>query len=225
MKVAIIPARGGSKRIPNKNIRIFNGNPIIFYSIKAAIDSMCFDRVIVSTDDTKISKIAKSLGAEVPFVRPEEISDDFSGIIPVLKHTIQWLEKEGFKPDYFCCIYATAPFVTAVDIQSIFKQIQINNSDYCIAVSKFTYPIQRALQIKDGMISMLNLDFFNSRSQDLDEYYHDAGQLFCGKCSALLKDIPIFLGSTSYYIKPQHLVQDIDTIEDWHRAEILYKLL
>lgn len=226
MKVAIIPARGGSKRIPRKNIRAFCGKPIIAWSIQATLESAAFDRVIVSTDDAEIAAVAKSHGAEVPFVRPEELSNDHAGTVAVIKHSLQWLAAHGGMPDYVCCIYATAPFVTADDLERSFKSLIEAGSDYAFSVTSFPFPIQRALKIlSDGRLAMFQPEHLNTRSQDLEHAYHDAGQFYWGRAAAFLNDVPLFSKAAVPVMLLRHRVQDIDTLEDWTRAELLFRLL
>jgi len=226
LNVCVIPARGGSKRIPRKNLKKFNGEPIISYSIKTAIDSNCFSRVIVSTDDDEISEISRHYGAEVPFIRPKELSDDYTGTTSVIKHAIEFLQNEGGNIDLVCCIYATAPFIQTNDIIQSLSQIESQAIDYCFSVTSYPFPIQRAIRItKNKRCEMLQPDMLNQRSQDLEEVYHDAGQFYWGRANSWLKDKPIFGGLSSPYILPRYRVQDIDTEEDWVRAEIMCKSL
>ena len=177
MRVAIIPARGGSKRIPRKNIKNFLGYPIIAYSIKTALSSRCFDKIIVSTDDKDIARVAKEYGAEVPFIRPEELADDYTPTIPVIKHAIECLDKQGQSPSEVCCIYATAPFIKASTIREAYKQMKEELSDYCFSATSFSFPIQRAIKItKHNRVDMFQPEHIETRSQDLEESYHDAAQ-------------------------------------------------
>jgi pseudaminic acid cytidylyltransferase len=226
MRLCVIPARGGSKRIPRKNIKEFFGQPIISYSIKVAIASKCFDRVIVSTDDAEISEVAKSFGAEVPFLRPQELSDDYAGTIPVIKHAIEWFDNHEQPPSEVCCIYAAAPFVQVDDIRNAYEQMRHENADYCFSLTSFAFPIQRAFKLTpEKRINMFYPDFFEKRSQDLVEAYHDAGQFYWGKAEAFKLQQPLFSSAASPYILPRHLVQDIDTKEDWKRAELMFQVL
>lgn len=226
MRIAVIPARGGSKRIPRKNIKNFLGKPIIAYSIEAAIESGCFDKVVVSTDDTEIADVAKEYGAEVPFIRPEELSNDNAGTLPVIKHAIEWYEENLTKPDDVCCLYATAPFVQFQAIKEAYSQFIKSQADYCFTVTSYAFPIQRAIKFtKEKRVEMFCPKYFNARSQDLEEAYHDAGQFYWGKAEAFKKEKNIFSVSASPYVMPRYLVQDIDTTEDWIQAEIMYQLL
>lgn len=223
MKLCVIPARGGSKRIPGKNIRPFAGKPIIAYSIAAALESKCFDYVIVSTDDSEIAKIAQCYGAEVPFIRPIELSDDYTGTTAVIAHAIQWYKKHKEMPDEVCCLYATAPFICASDIQNGLHALIDSASDYAFSVTSFAFPIQRAIRINEfDRVEMFSPEHFNTRSQDLEEAFHDAGQFYWGKTEAWLAGTPIFSAQSSPVILPRYRVQDIDTLEDWKRAELMF---
>ncbi len=226
MRVAIIPARGGSKRIPRKNVKEFCGKPMIAWSIEAALESGCFDRVVVTTDDEEIAQVAKRLGAEVPFIRPKELSDDYAGTLPVVAHAIEALESNGDEISNVCCLYATAPFVTPKDIVRGLHELKTSGTEYAIAVTSFPFPIQRALRINEHhRIGMLNPSAFTARSQDLEEAFHDAGQFYWGTRSAWLSGVPSFLADTAPVVLPRHRVQDIDTPEDWRRAEWLFKAM
>ena len=226
MNICVIPARGGSKRIPRKNIKAFNGKPIIAYSIEAALESNCFDQVIVSTDDNEIAEVAKKYGAKVPFIRPAELSNDYAGTISVIKHTIEWLENHGNAIDNVCCLYATAPFIQSQTIFKAFQQLQESKADYCFSVTSFAFPIQRSIRItQDDKVDMFYPENFNVRSQDLEEAYHDAGQFYWGKAQAFKDELPIFSETASPYILPRYLVQDIDTLEDWTRAELMHQVM
>lgn len=226
MRVAIIPARGGSKRIPRKNIKDFCGKPIIAWSIKAAKGSGCFDKVIVSTDDQDIADIAQEWGAVVPFIRPSALSDDYTGIISVIRHAIQWLDANECKVSYACCIYATAPFVSAHDLQAGWKLIQGANYNYALSIASYGFPIQRAIRItEEGRVAMFCPEHLTTRSQDLEDGWHDAGQFCWGTSEAWCEERAIF-GEGSVPVKlPRHRVQDIDTPEDWVRAEWLFRAM
>lgn len=224
IRVAIIPARGGSKRIPRKNIKVFCGKPMIAWSIEAALKSGCFEHVIVSTDDQEIAAVARKYGAEVPFIRPAELSDDHSGTTAVIKHAIQSLQRCGDKIDYACCIYATAPFVSVNDLRAAWQRINGSEHDYAFSVTSYAFPIQRAIRITEqGTVAMFNPEHFITRSQDLEEAWHDAGQFYWGKAEAWLQEKPLFSDGTVPVKLPRHRVQDIDTEEDWLRAEWLFK--
>jgi len=226
MRVSIIPARGGSKRIPRKNIKIFHGKPMIAYSIQAAQKSGLFDKIIVSTDDEEIAAIAREYGAEVPFIRPKELADDYAGTIPVIAHAIQILEEQGNIIDSACCIYATAPFIRSEDIIRAYNALITQNKSYSFPVTTFPFPIFRGVKRDaEGNIQMFFPEHFSTRSQDLEEAYHDTGQFYWGTCEAWLEGKPIFSDVATTIVLPRHLVQDIDTPEDWNRAELIYQLL
>lgn len=225
MNVAIIPARGGSKRIPRKNIKEFCGKPMIAYSIEAAIESALFDRIIVSTDDEEIAEISKHWGAEVPFMRPKELSDDFTPTIPVISHAIEQLRQEA-PVNIACCIYATAPFIQSRYLKEAYAVLIQSNSAYSFGTTSFSFPIQRAIKLDaHKRVEMFYPEHFNTRSQDLEEAYHDAGQFYFGTAQAWLEEKIVFSKESTAIILPRHLVQDIDTLEDWKRAEIMYKVL
>jgi pseudaminic acid cytidylyltransferase len=226
MNICVIPARGGSKRIPRKNIKEFHGRPIISYSINAAIDSNCFDRVIVSTDDNEIAEIARKYDAEVPFLRPSELSGDFIPTLPVIKNAIEWFQKEKFRPRHVLCLYPTAPFIKKNLIKESYQQLIESKLDYCFSVTSFPFPIKRAIKItRENRVKMYYPNHFNTRSQDLEEAYHDAGQFYWGRSQAFLAEQPFFSERASPFILPRHMVQDIDTLSDWSRAEIMYEVL
>jgi len=223
MNIALIPARGGSKRIPKKNIKNFFGKPIIAWSIELAFKSGCFDKVIVSTDDKEIAEIANFYGAETPFMRSKEFSDDHTVLSSVISDAIQRLNLDI---NYLCAILPTAPLIQVEDIQDALKQLLSQpNFDFAFTVTDFGFPIQRALRIDDGQVSMFEPDHMNTRSQDLERAWHDAGQFYWGKATSWLEGEPVF-GSKSIPIKlPRFRVQDIDSIDDWSRAEYIFKLI
>lgn len=226
MRLAVIPARGGSKRIPRKNIKSFCGKPIIAWSIEAAQASGCFDKIIVSTDDTEIAEVARAYGAHVPFIRPPELSDDHTGTTPVIVHAIDWANKNIGTVDYACCIYATAPFVSAADLRCGFELLKQQRADYAFSVTSYPFPIQRAVKITEKhRIEMFTPEYFQSRSQDLEEAFHDAGQFYWGTANAWLQNKSLFSEYATPIKLPRHRVQDIDTPEDWIRAEWLFKAM
>jgi pseudaminic acid cytidylyltransferase len=226
MRLAIIPARGGSKRIPRKNIKPFCGKPMVAWSIEAALQSGCFDRVVVSTDDAEIAEVARQWGAEVPFMRPANLSDDHTGTIPVVRHAIEWFNQHGHSVEQACCLYATAPFVSAEDLLCGLDILKDNNCDYAFSVTSYAFPIQRAIRINgSGRVEMFNPEHFNTRSQDLEEAFHDAGQFYWGRVDAWLQGKMIFGPDSLPVSLSRHRVQDIDTPEDWVRAEWLFKAL
>lgn len=224
MRLAVIPARGGSKRIPGKNIKEFCGQPMITYSIKAAQQSGAFDDVIVSTDDEKIAEIAENYGASVPFVRPARLSDDYTGTRAVTNHAIEEYTELFEKPEFCCCIYATAPF-----LQSQYLRIGLDrlneqpNQGFAFSVTSFAFPIQRAIRLDGTGVSAMYPEFTKTRSQDLEEGFHDAGQFYWGRTDDYLSDKGMFSKYSIPIILPRHLVQDIDTQEDWQRAELMYR--
>lgn len=224
MKIAVIPARGGSKRIPRKNIKPFGGLPMIAWSIRAAFASQCFDRIIVSTDDDEISKVAQAHGAEVPFVRPAELSDDHTGTIAVVAHAIEWQNAHSTAATDVCCLYATAPFVQPSDIAHGYEVLRSSEADYAFSVTSYAFPIQRAIRITPSQrVQMFQPEHFTTRSQDLEEAWHDAGQFYWGRAHAWLTHQPVFTEAAAPVPLPRYRVQDIDTPEDWERAEWLLK--
>jgi N-acylneuraminate cytidylyltransferase len=226
VRLAVIPARGGSKRIPRKNIKLFCGKPIIAWSIDAAWRSGCFDEIVVSTDDEEIARIAERYGASVPFRRPAELADDHAATLPVVAHAIDWHMERGHRPDQVCCIYATAPFVTSENIARGLAALEKNGSDYAFAVTSYAFPIQRAIRITaSGRVEMFDPEHFGVRSQDLEPAFHDAGQFYWGRSSAWCAGKPIFSGDAVPVRLPRHRVQDIDTPEDWTRAEWLFNAM
>ncbi|MEM8878149.1 MAG: pseudaminic acid cytidylyltransferase [Pseudomonadota bacterium] len=225
---AIIPARGGSKRIPRKNIMPFLGKPMIGWSIEAAIDSGLFDRIIVSTDDPEIAETAKNFGAQVPFMRPPHLSDDHTPTVPVIAHALHWLsENQGeTEAGLVCCLYATAPFIEAQDLVSARALLIESDADYALPVTSFAFPIERAVDLSaDNWLTMRNPENSQTRSQDLREAYHDAGQFYWGRQSAWAEQRPVLGGDAVGLPIPRTRVQDIDTPEDWARAEALMRAL
>lgn len=222
--IAIIPARGGSKRIPRKNVRPFAGKPMIAWSIEAALASRVFDEVVVSTDDEEIAAVARSCGAQVPFRRPPELSDDHTPTLPVIAHAIRWWEENKSSLDYCCCIYATAPFLEAESLRAGLEILRKNpDGDFAFSVTTYAFPIFRALQILEtGRVQMFWPENEMKRSQDLPEAWHDAGQFYWGRRDAFLGSSGLFSARSYPVVLPRHLVQDIDTLEDWKRAEQLF---
>jgi N-acylneuraminate cytidylyltransferase len=224
MKIAVIPARGGSKRIPRKNIRAFCGKPMLAWSIEAARLSQCFSRIIVSTDDDEIAHIAKEWGAEVPFMRPAALADDHTGTIPVIRHAAEYFLGQGELVNQVCCLYATAPFITPEDLRRGLEVLMATGSDYAFSVTDYPFPIQRAIRLTaQGRVEMFHPEEFNTRSQDLEAAFHDAGQFYWGQARAWLAGKPIFSRHASAVLLPRHRVQDIDTMDDWLRAEWMFK--
>jgi pseudaminic acid cytidylyltransferase len=218
-KIAIIPARGGSKRIPRKNIKDFGGRPIIAWPILTALTSKCFDAVIVSTDDLEIASIAEQYGAEVPFRRPPELSDDYVGTVEVISHAIDSLKGTYRDIEQVCCIYPTAALLNSADLTRGYDQLIATNSDYAIGVTDYGYPIQRALKVtSSGEIEMFFPENYQKRSQDLERCWHDAG-LFCwGTTDAWTQKKAVFHAKSSPIFISRWQVQDIDTREDWDYA-------
>ncbi|MDR6534734.1 pseudaminic acid cytidylyltransferase [Variovorax soli] len=226
MKLAVIPARGGSKRIPRKNIKSFCGKPIIAWSIAAAHGSGCFDRVIVSTDDAEIAGVARDAGAEVPFVRPSALSDDQTGTIPVVRHAVEWQIATGEAPSAVCCIYATAPFLMPDDIRRGLSVLEQRGGDFAFSVAKHPSPIQRAFRATaSGHVEMFDPQHFQTRSQDLEEAFYDAGQFYWGTASAWCSAETLFSPTSTAVVLASYRVQDIDTPDDWVRAEWMFKAL
>ena len=225
MNICIIPARGGSKRIPRKNIREFNGKPIIGWSIDAAKRARCIDIVVVSTDDSEIASVAKSFGAEVPFIRPNNLADDFTGTIPVIQHAIEWHLSKNYNISTVCCLYATAPFVDHQLLEEGYQKLQSNHANnYTFAACSYSSPIQRAFRINKitGHAKMLDSMNYNCRTQDFEATYHDAGQFYWGHVDTWKSSKNLIDGSHSLVL-PQWRAQDIDNEDDWIRAEIIHK--
>jgi pseudaminic acid cytidylyltransferase len=226
MRIAVIPARGGSKRIPRKNIKDFCGKPMIAWSIEVAKESSLFDHIIVSTDDTKIADIAKVCGAEVPFIRPIELSDDYAGTTEVVAHAVSWSIDQGWPVSAVCCIYATAPFVQVDDIKRGLTLLESGNWAYAFSATDFAAPIFRAFkQVAEGGVEMFFPEHFATRSQDLPVALHDAGQFYWGRSSAWIEGRRIFDRHSVPVIIPRWRVQDIDNQDDWMRAELIYRQL
>ena len=223
--VAIIPARGGSKRIARKNIKNFQGKPLIAYSIEVAIASKLFDKIIVTTDDKEIATIAKAYGAEVPFLRPKELSDDYTGTEDVVTHTLDFLEQNNELYDYVCTIYATAPLLQEKYLIEGLEKLKNSTAINTFSSTSMPFPIQRTFKLNsNGRCEMFTPKHYMTRSQDLEEAYQDAGQFYWKRLNSESKEI-MFGKDSIPIILPRHLVQDIDTLEDWKRAEIMYKVL
>lgn len=223
MKIAIIPARGGSKRIPGKNIKEFCRKPLISYSIETAIESNLFDDIIVSTDSKKIASIAKKYGASVHSYRPDHLSDDYVTTGSVMAYEVKLIDKDI---SAICCIYATAPFIKKNDLIESLRIFENNNWDYVFSAAEFNYPVQRGFKkLELGGVKMINSKHYNSRSQDLPNIYHDAGQFYWGTREAWENTKKIFTSNSTIYQLPTWRVQDIDTLDDWKRAELLFKAI
>jgi pseudaminic acid cytidylyltransferase len=226
VKIAVIPARGGSKRIPRKNIRPFCGKPIMAYSIAAARQTGLFDQIVVSTDDDEIAAVARDAGATTPFMRPHEISDDFTGTNEVVRHAITWFDERGQTITHACCIYATAPLIQAGFIRQGHEALCATDACFAFSVTSYAFPIQRALRLdRDNRVEAIYPEHRMTRSQDLEPAYHDAGQFYWGTARAFLDNTPVFSSSSVGIVLPRFLVQDIDTLEDWDQAELMYQAL
>lgn len=226
MNIAIIPARGGSKRIPRKNIRPFCGKPMIGWAIEAVIRSGCCERVFVSTDDAEIAEIARAFGAEIPFMRPDDLSDDMTGTTDVIAHAVTWAEGQGMEPGLVTCAYATAPFLQATDLQAAHRAMEEGKWDYVFSATGFPAPIERAFRVSQaGAVGMDHPEHFLTRSQDLEPAFHDAGQFYVGTPDAWKEKRRLFDAGSSVIELPSWRVQDVDTQEDWRRAELMFKAL
>lgn len=224
-RLAIIPARGGSKRIPRKNIKDFCGQPIIAYSIKAALDSGLFDEIMVSTDDEEIAALARKYGASVPFMRSPATSDDFAPTAAVLTEVLEKYKQLGHEYEVACCIYPTAPLLQAASLLAAFELLTTKEYDTVFPVLKYSYPIWRSLKLEEGKASMNWPEHVSSRSQDLPSAYHDAGQFYFFRVDSFMQKQALFTDNTGAVELNELQVQDIDTLTDWEMAEIKYKLL
>lgn len=222
-RLAIITARGGSKRIPRKNILPFLGQPILAYSIKAALESGMFDEVMVSTEDEEIATIAKEYGASIPFMRSKETSNDFAGTADVLLEVLSEYKKIGMEFDTMCCIYPTAPFVTKEKLKEAINMLEDSDAETLIPVVRFSYPPQRALVSENNRLKFKYPEFINSRSQDLEPHFHDAGQFYLVKVDKFIKNKELMVGNIIPYEQSELEVQDIDNMSDWKIAEIKYQ--
>ena len=223
--LCLIPARGGSKRIPKKNIKSFLGKPIIAYSIEAAIQSKLFTEIMVSTDCQKTAEIALEYGVKVPFIRSKENSNDFATTYDVIKEVIDEYKKDGVNFENICCIYACAPFVTANKLKQAYQELSNKQVDTIFPIIEYSFPIQRAIKINNGKIKLFNTKYLNTRSQDLEKSYHDSGQFYWMKTEKILKKGKIITNNCSSIIITELEGQDIDTEIDWKLAELKFKLL
>ena len=224
--IALIPARGGSKSIKKKNIRLVNGKPLIYYTIMAAKKSKLIDRVIVSTDDKRIKSVAIKYGAEVPFIRPKELSDDYTNTTDVIAHATKWAMSESIDASIVCCLYATSPFVLPADLEEAHKIITSENWQYVFSASEFSSPIFRSFeQIENGGVKMFYPQHFETRSQDLPQALYDAGMFYMARAEAWLQGLKIFDDHSFPLRIPSWRVQDIDTPEDWDRAVLMAKAI
>ncbi len=226
MNIAIIPARGGSKRIPGKNIKNFCGRPMIAWPISAARDSGIFDQIIVSTDSEEIAAVAREWGAQTPFLRPAELSDDFTPTAPVLLHALEVLAKEGIEPEHICCIYPTAPFVQPEYLRHGLDEIRSHHAPGALGVTTFDFPILRAFQqCADGSVAFHWPEYELTRSQDLPEFLHDAGQFYWLDTACFLEQKRAIMPGVRPVILPRERTLDIDTPEDWNMAELMGRML
>jgi len=227
MRIALIPARGGSKRIIRKNIKPFCGKPIIAYSIEAAFNSNVIDRVVVSTDDEEIAEVAKSFGAEIPFMRPIELSGDHTPTVPVVKHAIEWIKSNMGEVNSACCIYATAPLISSNDIRDGYEKLVSEHvTGYVFSGTEMSFPIQRSFRVKtDGSCEMFYPEHYNTRSQDLEKSYQDAGQFYWGYAEAFLDEKEFLSSDSKVFLLPKHRVQDIDSNDDWIQAEYKWRMM
>lgn len=223
--LCIIPARGGSKRIPRKNIKPFMGKPIIAYSIEAALKSGLFEEVMVSTDDEEFAEVARQYGAQVPFMRSAVTANDFASTEDVLIEVLDEYKKQGKEFDNICCLYSTAPFVTAERLKEAYQMMIDEKVDAVFTVVAYSYPIQRCLHVVDGKIRMKWPEYQSARSQDLETIYHDAGQFYFGRVSQLHIEKDLWMKNSVPLILPETEVQDLDTMTDWQLAEMKYNLL
>lgn len=223
--IAIIPARGGSKRIPRKNIRPFLGKPIIAYSIEAALQSGLFDEVMVSTDDEEIAEVACRYGAKVPFMRSATTADDYATTADVMLEVLECYKKQGIEFDTLCCIYSTAPFVTADRLESAYHLLAEKEFDSVFTAVAYSYPVQRGLKMDAGKIRMVWPEYSKSRSQDLETIYHDAGQFYVSRVGSFYRHTGFRGPNTGGIILSELEVQDLDTETDWQLAEMKYRLL
>jgi len=223
--VAVITARGGSKRIPRKNIKPFLGRPILEYSIEAALQADCFEEVMVSTDDEEIAQVARQAGAKVPFMRSEGTANDFATTADVVAEVLESYEQAGQSFGQVCCIYPTAPFVTAEMIKKAMRMLGQEKADCVIPVVRFSFPPQRCVVIKDNRLMPKWPENMKKRSQDLEPYYHDCGQFYCLNVASFKQQKAIWMRNVVPYIQEESNVQDIDTLEDWRIAEMKYRIM
>ena len=222
--IAIITARGGSKRIPRKNIREFCGKPILAYSIQATRECGLFDRVMVSTDDEEIAEMARRYGAEVPFRRSEEAAGDFATTTSVLLEVLGEYEKRGECFDTLCCVYPTAPFVTAERLRQAVSLLEESGADSVLPVVRYSFPPQRCVVMQEGRLQFKWPEYAQTRSQDLEPLYHDAGQFYCLRVKSFLEQRALVMDNTVPLILPEMEIQDIDTEEDWELAQVKYRM-
>lgn len=223
--IAIITARGGSKRIPRKNIKPFLGKPILAYSIEAALASELFDTVMVSTDDEEIAGIAKECGAQVPFMRSERTANDYAATADVVSEVLEEYAKRGIYYETACVIYPTAPFLTAEALKEAMNILLSGSADGVLPIVKFSFPPQRSVVLRNGELAASDKESMAKRSQDLEPHYHDCGQFYCIRVASFLKQRTMIMAHTAPYLMDELAVQDIDTEEDWRIAEMKYRIL
>ena len=223
--VAIITARGGSKRIPRKNVKDFLGKPILLYSIEAALNSGIFEEVMVSTEDEEIAELAKKAGAVVPFMRGTENANDFATTTDVLLEVLSEYEKRGKRFEFGCCIYPTAPFVTAEKLKEGMERLMASDADTLMPVVPFSFPPQRGMVIRDEKLQFVQPEHALTRSQDLEHWYHDVGQFYCFRTENFKRNKILTVGNVLPFVVSELEVQDIDTISDWKIAEMKYEAM
>jgi pseudaminic acid cytidylyltransferase len=225
LNIAVIPARGGSKRIPRKNIKPFGGKPMIAYAIQAARDSGLFEHVVVSTDDDEIAAVAQAHGASVPFRRPAHLADDQTVTVPVIAHATQWFVDQGHAVDAVCCIYPCVPLLRAADLQGAYAMFQERGADYVYPVVGFHSSPWRAMtKPESGPMQFVYPEYELTRTQDLPKCYFDAGQFYWGKTTAWTSGLRMHSHGHGYEVEG-HRIVDIDTHEDWARAELIARAL
>lgn len=225
MNIAIIPARGGSKRIPGKNSKLFSGKPMIAWAIGCALESKIFDKVIVSTDDDFIAEVARSAGAETPFLRPANLADDLTPTVPVIAHAVEVCQSMGWAIEHACCIYPCAPFLQTSDLINAFTLMQENDANFAYPVTDYAHPIQRAMRrLPAGQMQLFQPEHELTRTQDLEKSYHDTGQFYWGKASAWTARMKMHTDGVGMVV-PNWRVVDIDSADDWKRAELLHEVL
>ena len=225
MKIAVIPARGGSKRIPRKNIKAFAGKPMIAYAIEAALACGLFEHVVVTTDDAEIADIARKYGAEVPFMRPSELSNDYAATTPVIAHAVTACRDLGWPVDVACCIYPGVPLIDVADLRAAHELFESTGAPYAFTVAHFPAAIQRALRrAADGKLQPFHPEFVQTRTQDLEPAYYDAGQFYWGRADAWIAGVSAHQQGVGLVI-PEWRAVDIDTPDDWQRAELLFAAL
>ncbi len=226
MRLCVIPARGGSQRIPRKNIRPFCGKPMLVHPILAAQASGLFDHIVVSTDDAEIADVARQWGAEAPYLRPAPLADHHTGTAAVVRHAILWYREQGMAVEDACCLYATAALVRAEDLIAAYERLRESGKTYVFSVVRYPHPIERALQLgEDGSVTPVHPEHRTTRTQDLRPKYFDAGQFYWGTAQGWVDEVPVHSTASLGFVLPAWRVQDIDDEDDWRRAEALYRML